>query len=126
MSSRAYQKLSGKLPKDDFQSYGYRNARDTEIPQLREHAQNLTEAGRTAHYRQFLNDLNQLMNSIDLWASKDGTQSTLTDSEKARKKENLKRLLCELAKVGQIEMSNRDCANSWFETGLRRGRRRIG
>ncbi|KAI0402774.1 hypothetical protein F4802DRAFT_574370 [Xylaria palmicola] len=93
VSSRAYQKLSGKLEKDDFQSHGFQSPMDTEIPQLQEHAKKLTEAVRTNHCRHFLNDLCLLVNSMNLWAANDGTRSNLTDSEKRREAQHLTKLL---------------------------------
>ncbi|KAI3323344.1 hypothetical protein HD806DRAFT_496329 [Xylariaceae sp. AK1471] len=93
VSSRAYQKLSGKLEKDDFESHGFLSVEDTEVPKLQEHAKKLTEAGRASHCRRFLNDLCQLVNSMKLWAANDGTSSYLTDGEKRREEMHLKKLL---------------------------------
>ncbi|KAI1074397.1 hypothetical protein F5B20DRAFT_586283 [Whalleya microplaca] len=98
VSSRAYQKLSGRLKKDDFQSHGFMSMKDTEVPALQEHAKKLTEAGRASHCRRFLNDLTQLINSMKLWATNDGTQSTLTDVEKRREEMHLRKLLDDLEK----------------------------
>ncbi|KAI0546525.1 hypothetical protein F4679DRAFT_598606 [Xylaria curta] len=91
VSSRAYQKLSGKLEKDNFQSQGFQSVEDTEIPQLQEHAKKLTEARRASHYRRFLNDLSQLVNSMKLWSAHDG--NGLTGDEKLREEQHLKKLL---------------------------------
>ncbi|KAI1478877.1 Dynamin family-domain-containing protein [Daldinia eschscholtzii] len=96
VSSRAYQKLTGKLQKDDFQGHGFMSLEDTEIPQLQMHAKKLTEEGRASNCRRFLNDLTQLINSMKLWASNDGTQSTLTDVEKRREEMHLRKLLNDL------------------------------
>ncbi|TGJ86746.1 hypothetical protein E0Z10_g2034 [Xylaria hypoxylon] len=93
VSSRAYQKLSGKLEKDDIQSHGFPSTEDTEIPKLQEHAKKLTEAGRTNHCRHFLNDLSRLVNSMKLWSADDGTGSILTDDEKSEEENHLKKLL---------------------------------
>ncbi|KAI1117954.1 hypothetical protein F5Y14DRAFT_400633 [Nemania sp. NC0429] len=93
VSSRAYQKLSGRLVKDDFQSHGFLSVEDTEVPKLQEHARKLTEAGRTSHCRRLLNDLSQLINSMRLWSRNDGTQSTLTDGEKRQEEQHLNKLL---------------------------------
>ncbi|OTA63095.1 hypothetical protein K449DRAFT_349574 [Hypoxylon sp. EC38] len=98
VSSRAYQKLSGRLRKDDFQSQGFMSPEDTEIPQLQQHAKKLTEAGRASSCRKFLNDLTQLTNSMKLWTSSDGTQSTLTDVERRREEMHLRKLLNDLEK----------------------------
>ncbi|RYP00448.1 hypothetical protein DL763_000800 [Monosporascus cannonballus] len=95
-SSRAYQKLCGRLRKDDFQSHGFQTVDDTEVPKLQEHAKKLTEAGRASHCRRFLNDLLQLVNSMKLWAANDNTRSALTDVEKRREEMHLRKLLDDL------------------------------
>lgn len=99
VSSRAYQKLKGKLERDDFQSHGFQSVKDTEIPKLQEHAKKLTEARRVNNCRQFLNDLSQLVNSMKLWSSNDDNESNLTDSEKLREEQHLKKLLDQLEEV---------------------------
>ncbi|KAI8946002.1 hypothetical protein F4801DRAFT_566054 [Xylaria longipes] len=93
VSSRAYQKLSGKLEKDDFQSHGFQSMEDTEVPKLQKHAKKLTEAGRMSHCRRFLNDLSQLVNSMKLWSANDDNGPHLTDDEKRREEQHLKKLL---------------------------------
>ncbi|KAF2995752.1 hypothetical protein E8E14_003295 [Neopestalotiopsis sp. 37M] len=95
VSSRAYQSISGRFQKDDIKAteLGFPEAKDTEIPQLQDHAKKLTEAGRASTCRRFLNDFSQLTNSIKLWASTDGTQSHLTDAEKRREDVFLRKLL---------------------------------
>lgn len=69
VSARAYQKLAGRLEKDSVQIDGFTSLNDTEIPQLQEHARKMTEAGRKHTSQLFLNELNQLLNSMRLWAS---------------------------------------------------------
>jgi hypothetical protein len=99
VSSRAFQKLSGRLQKDDFNSGGFQSVDDTEIPQLQSHAKKLTEAGRAASSRRFLNGLMQLLNSMTMWASDDGTGSSLTDTEKAKEETRLRKQLRNLEQV---------------------------
>lgn len=101
VSSRAFQKLSGRLQKDDFNAAGFQSVQDTEIPQLQAHAKKLTEAGRAADSRRFLNSLVQLLNSMTMWASDDGTRSTLTDAEKNREQTRLRKQLNKLEQVSQ-------------------------
>ncbi|KAI1372650.1 hypothetical protein F4677DRAFT_431751 [Hypoxylon crocopeplum] len=96
VSSRAYQKINGRLQKDDFRSHGFMSAEDTEVPQLQQHAKKLTEAGRASHCRRFLNDLAQITNSMKIWATNDGTHSTLTDVEQRREEMHLRKLLNDL------------------------------
>lgn len=72
VSSRAYQKLSGRLQKDAVHVDGFTSIEDTEIPRLQEHTKKLTEGGRVTNSRRFLNELSQLLNSMTLWATSDG------------------------------------------------------
>ncbi|AEO60671.1 hypothetical protein MYCTH_2310138 [Thermothelomyces thermophilus ATCC 42464] len=99
VSSRAYQKLSGRLQKDDFNGSGFQSPEDTEIPQLQAHAKKLTEAGRTAAARRFLDSLMQLLNSMTMWASDDGTGSSLTDTEKGKEETRLRKQLRKMEQV---------------------------
>ncbi|KAF6824031.1 tat pathway signal sequence [Colletotrichum musicola] len=96
VSSRAYQKMQGRLQKDDFHNDGFRNVEETEIPQLQNHAKKLTEAGRAATCRRFLNDLSQLLNSMRMWASNDGTQVHLSASDKRNEETCLRSQLAAL------------------------------
>ena len=99
VSSRAFQKLSGRLQKDDFNAGGFQSPEDTEVPQLQAHARKLTEAGRAANSRRFLNELVQLINSMTMWASDDGTRSNLTDVEKNREETRLRQRLNKMEQV---------------------------
>jgi len=72
VSSRAYQKLSGRLQKDGGVS-GFTALDQTEIPQLQAHCRKLTEAGRLQGCKNFLNNLSRLLTSLSLWASDDGS-----------------------------------------------------
>lgn len=79
VSARAYQKLSGRLEKDSVQIDGFASLEDTEIPQLQEHAKRLTERGRISTCQLFLNELNQLLNSMRLWTA--GNTSTAVSKD---------------------------------------------
>ncbi|QSZ34344.1 hypothetical protein DSL72_005935 [Monilinia vaccinii-corymbosi] len=81
VSSRAYQQLNGRLKKDAMIP-GFRHVDETEIPQLKAHCKKLTEAGRSASCRRFLNSFLQIVLSLSLWASDDGTSISLSDSQK--------------------------------------------
>lgn len=85
VSSRAYQKLQGRLKKSPAVP-GFTSIEETEIPQLQLHCGKLTEIGRSANCRSFINKLNQLLNSLFLWGSSDGTGANLTHEQ--RKKED--------------------------------------
>ncbi|KXH33006.1 hypothetical protein CSIM01_05141 [Colletotrichum simmondsii] len=81
VSSRAYQKMRGRLQKDDFNNDGFRDVNETEVPQLQQHAKKLTEGGRAAGGRRFLTELSQLLNSMKMWAANDGSRSHLSHRE---------------------------------------------
>ncbi|KAK8136375.1 hypothetical protein PG984_004315 [Apiospora sp. TS-2023a] len=98
ISSRAFQKLSGRLEKDDFDAHGFTSPEDTEVPQLQAHAKKLTESGRIAHYKEFLNNLLRLMYSMNLWVTNEGT-SSLSTAEKRSEEIHLRKLLGELKEV---------------------------
>jgi hypothetical protein len=72
VSSRAYQKLSGRLGKDGDVN-GFNTLTQTEIPGLQAHSRKLTEGGRHDGCKSFLNSLSRLLTSLTLWASDDGS-----------------------------------------------------
>ncbi|KAK4507357.1 hypothetical protein PRZ48_001092 [Zasmidium cellare] len=102
VSSRAFQKLQGRMKKDNDVP-GFRNIDETEIPQLQAHCKKLTEKGRQATCRRFLNNLQSLLTSMGLWASDDGSGIKLTaaqrDVEKAFLQRELKKLEAALEKT---------------------------
>ena len=83
ISSRGYQKLQGRLRKDPPVP-GFTTIEETEIPALQRHCEKLTEIGRAENCRSFINRLDQLLNSLTLWALNDGTGANLTPEQKAR------------------------------------------
>lgn len=99
VSSRAYQKMRGRLQKDDFNNDGFRNVDETEVPQLQQHAKKLTEAGRAATSRQFLNGLSQLLNSMKMWASNGEPQSHMSHSDKKNEEAHLQVQLSDLERA---------------------------
>lgn len=72
VSSRAYQRLSGRLQKDSDVN-GFAHPDQTEIPQLQAHCRKLTEGGRQVSCKSFLNGLSQLLTSLSLWVLDDGS-----------------------------------------------------
>lgn len=86
VSSRAYQILQGRFAGEQLVS-GFRNAQDTEITELQAHCVKSTEAQRRRNCNQFLNDFNQLLNSLRLWSST--VPRTLTDAESREFKEEV-------------------------------------
>ena len=110
VSSRGYQKLSGRLLKDSAIP-AFRDVSETEIPALQDHCRKLTEAGRASNFRRFLNSLNQLRTSLSLWAYEDGRGMGLSDDQKSADRAFLNKKLHELenaldkcVKVTVIEM----------------------
>ena len=95
VSSRAAQKLAGRLQRDSDVP-GFRSEEETEIPQLCQHCKLLTEAGRASNCRQFLTNLSQLLTSLGIWASNDGTGLNLSDSQMAVETQFLKNRLAVL------------------------------
>ena len=103
VSSRGYQKLKGRFRKDAAVP-GFKTVEETGIPQLQAHCRKLTEAGRSASCRRFINNLSQLLNSLALWASSDGTGANLTKEQRAKEERFLKEALKKLETVSQVDM----------------------
>lgn len=95
VSSRAYQKLEGRFKKDKDVP-GFEDAEQTEIPQLQAHCKKLTVNGRQAGCRRFLNSLTQLLTSLGLWSSDDGTGNRMGAKQRNAEREYLSRRLKEL------------------------------
>ena len=98
VSSRGYQKLQGRLQKDPSVP-GFKSIEETEIPQLQAHCRKLTEAGRAASCKRFLNNFGQMLNSLTMWASSDGTGAHLTAEQKAKEAKVLQGSLKKLESV---------------------------
>lgn len=98
VSSRAYQKLQGRLRQDPTVP-GFETIEETEIPQLQAHCKQLTGKGRVANCQRFINNLSQLLNSLAMWASNDGTGANMTPEQKAREEKYLQKGLKELESV---------------------------
>ncbi|KAE9965164.1 hypothetical protein BLS_007810 [Venturia inaequalis] len=92
VSSRAYQKLSGRLKKDSA-TPGFTSVEETGMLQLKAHCKKLTETGRLNHCKVFLNGLSSLLLSLNLWGSKDGTGKNMSKEEKAKENTVVERLL---------------------------------
>lgn len=101
VSSRGYQKLQGRLRQDPAVP-GFKGVEETGIPQLQKHCRQLTEKGRAESCRRFLNNLSQLLNSMSLWASNDGTGRNLTDGQKAKEAKILRDSFKKLESVSSV------------------------
>lgn len=98
VSSRGYQKLQGRLKKDP-DIPGFKALEETEIPQLQAHCKQLTVAGRTSNCKRFINNLSQLLNSLSIWASNDGSSANMTADQRRRERKYLQKGLKELETV---------------------------
>jgi len=97
VSSRGYQKLSGRMKKDASVP-GFMTIKETEIPELQSHCKSLTVAGRQATCKRFLTTLSQLLNSLTLWASNDGNGLALTLEQRAAERNVIRKSLVGLDK----------------------------
>ncbi|KAJ4348698.1 uncharacterized protein N0V89_010076 [Didymosphaeria variabile] len=97
VSSRAYQKMCGRLKKDEAVP-GFRTQEETEIPQLKTHCMSLTESGRIQNCRTFLLNLCSNLTTFFLWASNDGTGLKMTDTDQRKQADYLLKRLGELEK----------------------------
>ncbi|TID02590.1 Nuclear GTPase SLIP-GC [Colletotrichum higginsianum] len=76
-SSHVYQQMRGLLMTDNDLTPGFETEDDTEIPQLQDHAQKLTEELRVAKQKEVLSGICQILNSVAIWAQ-DASKSTVT------------------------------------------------
>lgn len=67
VSSRGYQKLSGRLRRDSLIP-GFMDPADTAIPQLQKHCRLLADAARESACLNSIRELSQLFQSLNLWS----------------------------------------------------------
>jgi hypothetical protein len=96
---------------------GFSTLEQTEIPKLQEHCMKLTEKNRQATCRRFLNALVQLISSLGLWASDDGTGVKMSDKQRDVEKTFLVHRLKELEKALERAVDNAldDCISNLDE-----------
>jgi hypothetical protein len=82
VSTKAYQKLQGRLQKNEPKVAGFTELEQTEIPQLQAHCIRLTERPREASSKLFLIKLKKLLQSMLLWSSATGSAYVLSDAKK--------------------------------------------
>ncbi|KAL8672577.1 MAG: hypothetical protein Q9168_002982 [Polycauliona sp. 1 TL-2023] len=104
--------LQGRLRKDPPVP-GFTSIEETEIPALQAHCEKLTETGRTANCRAFINRLSSLLNSLTIWASSDGTGANLTAEQKAKEARYLKKGMEGLET--RLEKVTKSCAEALNE-----------
>ncbi|KIW97825.1 uncharacterized protein Z519_01409 [Cladophialophora bantiana CBS 173.52] len=95
VSSRAYQKLKGRLRRDRTPP-GFQHIDETEVPALQAHCVQLTATARQACARKFLTSMFQLLNSLRLWASNDSTPKNLTEEQMGQEAQMLREMLSNL------------------------------
>ena len=76
------------------------------MPQLQAHCKELTKEGRSADCRKFINNLSQLLNSLALWASSDGTGENLSPEQREREAKTLTHNLKKLEDVSKSPCHN--------------------
>ncbi|KAK3064184.1 hypothetical protein LTS18_009470 [Coniosporium uncinatum] len=106
VSSRAYQKLCGRLKKDSAIP-GFKTVDETEVPALQAHCRKMTEAGRAVTSHAFLSKLAQMLISLNLWATSDGSGIKLSDEDRATETGFLKQMLKQLE--DGLEKAVRNC-----------------
>ena len=106
VSSRAYQKMCGRMQKDDGVP-GFVDPQDTEVPQLQAHCRKLTEGGRIQTSRAFLTTVCQMLSTFSLWTSDDGTGLQMTKEETQKQVIHLQQRLNEL--TNGLEAAIRTC-----------------
>ena len=102
VSSRAFHKLKGRLEKDGA-VHGYEDERDTEIPQLVEHAKQLTIEARVKSSKIFLNEVRGLVNSLSMWIMVGQDSLQLADDAKKSETKAIEVLLARLNKVRELK-----------------------
>ncbi|KAH0421075.1 hypothetical protein CcaCcLH18_13644 [Colletotrichum camelliae] len=80
-SSLAYQRLEGLSEGDSNSVIGFNDIEETEIPQLQNHAQSLTEDLRVGKNREVLAGVCQILNSISLWTQNTPDFAAALDAE---------------------------------------------
>lgn len=81
VSTKAYQKLQGRLQKNEPEVAGFTELEQTEIPQLQAHCIRLTEGPREASSKLFLIELKKLLQSMSLSSSATGSAHVLSDAK---------------------------------------------
>jgi len=104
--------MSGRLQRDSAVP-GFRSLEETEIPQLQQHCKHLTEGVRTSNCRRFLTNFSQLMNSLSLWASNDGTGIMISDAQRTAETRFLKSRLQKLE--ASLDKAVKDCLSDMNE-----------
>jgi hypothetical protein len=95
VSARAYLKLTGKLPHDEWVR-GFDNVWDTEIPYLRKHAIVTADEFRSELCRRFLKDFLQIVRSLVLQVLMEGKPLEIEKELQQREMEHLDGMMYQL------------------------------
>jgi hypothetical protein len=98
VSSKAYQKISGRLENDE-QVTGFSRLQDTEIPALKSHALAIVDEIRAVTCRRFLNDLSAYLTSLHLQVVQSDQPLKLADDLREKELESLVKVMDGLEKV---------------------------
>lgn len=98
VSSKAYQKISGRLENDDRVA-GFARVEDTEIPALKAHALKIANGARAVTCRRFLNNLSTYLTSLHLQVVSSDQPLKLADDVKEQEAEAFQKAMKTLRKV---------------------------
>lgn len=101
VSSKAYQKLSGRLENDE-PTIGFDCLEETEIPALQKHALGIVHETRAVTCRQFLAGLNHSLTSLQLLAVQSGQPHRIADDLRGNELQAVAQAVEELKKVMTI------------------------
>jgi hypothetical protein len=98
VSSKAYQKMSGRLEKDEKVD-GFPQIKDTGIPALQSHASKIIESTRVVACQRFLNELRRYLMSLMMKIVISQQPLKLADEKRQQELDFLEEALGELSKV---------------------------
>lgn len=101
VSSKAYQKISGRLENDERVS-GFTRLEETEIPALQRHAWGIVQEARTATGRRFLNELSRLLTSLHLQVVQSDQPLKLAENIRKKELQSLAKAVDALQLVGTL------------------------
>lgn len=99
VSSKAYQKMSGRLENDERVA-GFTRLEETEIPALQRQALGIVQEERAGTCRRFLRDLSSFLTSLHLQVVQSDQPLKLADDLREKELQSLTRAMDELKQVG--------------------------
>ncbi|KAH6636266.1 hypothetical protein F5144DRAFT_645099 [Chaetomium tenue] len=95
VSSKAYQKISGRLENDERVA-GFSRLEDTEVPALQRHALGIVQEARAATGRRFLNELSHFLTSLHLQVVQSDQPLKLADNMREKELQSLAKAVGDL------------------------------